>query len=162
MTTEGAIQLALRLIAEGKPYTRTAVDDGDGESGPCAMKYRGFRLGQLFLECAPNGDTYLIAESKSRRHDDPYGYCPDFYKRLPSPYGQRKWNDNLGKPMQMRNGPSYTMVTDFRVRRISRALGRYSDTVRVTQSTRAQRKKNGRCLVPPRGYEPGYIEEFAG
>lgn len=146
MLTTDRVELALRIIAEGKPYTRVDVREGDVESGPYALKYRGYRMGRLILEVAPNGDTYIMAESKRRGREDYWG-APAVWLPIPSPYGEVRLTENAGKPISMRTGPGTIKHHDFRVKRIHRALG-WSDAHTLLKATRAVRKANRRRLTP--------------
>lgn len=114
------VDLALRLIKDGKPFERVVVDEGDAENGPLALRYHGFRMGQVFLETGPTGETYLFADGRN-------GDClPLIWWRLPSPYSEKH---------------------DFRVRRVHRALG-WKDATTMLAATRAERKANHRRLGP--------------
>jgi hypothetical protein len=63
------LEIANRVIAEGKPYTVSHVNEGSCESGPWASTSWGYRLGKLKVELSANGALWL----DTGRWDEDYG-----------------------------------------------------------------------------------------
>lgn len=80
MTPLGRAALAMYVVFNGRPYCRTVTCEGDVESGPYALTYRGFRLGKTRVELSPSGDLLLWLPPKRLRM--PWGG----WERVPPAY----------------------------------------------------------------------------
>ncbi len=75
------VATALQVIAEGRSYATAATVEGDGESGPYALRRWGFRLGRLCVELHENGSVDLNANGAER---DPWGNPVAYWWPVPA------------------------------------------------------------------------------
>lgn len=70
------------VVTQGKPYNDHVLVDGNRESGPYTIDYRGYRWGQVKVYVHPTGHMWL-EWNITRRTDDPWTHVVEIFRNDP-------------------------------------------------------------------------------